>query len=160
MTANFKEISMEATETIVNLKEIEKDLQTGLANAESNTNEAGALAPDPALLKPRLELGAPLVKLACRIKNGVQFRMVTKNLPEDIKSKLQHFNEVKDNEVAVYKAALDQYGSQHLSPELIGMINKYANSPLAPLIEFEIEKFQLMQAEVKILSKQYDEGEV
>lgn len=149
---------MEATtEIITNLKEIEKDLDEGLKNAGTSTNDSTAIAQNLAPVKPGLNLGHPVVKLFCKLKNNVQFKMVTKNVPEDIREKLQRFNEVKDAEIVVYKTALDQYGTEYLSPEIIEMFNKYANSPLAPLIEFEIEKFNLMQAEVRILLKNKEE---
>lgn len=148
---------MDASETIVNLNEIEKDLKVGLLSAEANTNENGPVSADAIIPKSRLDLGAPLVKLVCRIKNGVQFRMATKNLSDDVKVKLQHFCEVEDKEVAIYKSAIDLYATDHLSPELIDLINKYANSPLAPLIEYEVEKFRLMQAEVKLLTAKKEE---
>lgn len=149
-------MSMEATEANVNLKEIEKDFKQGLLNAEATTNAPGTVAADIVAVKPGLNLGSPLIKIFCRVKNRVQFGMVTKNLPDDVKDKLQRFNEVKDQEVAIYKSAIDQYGTEHLSPEWIELLNKYANSPLAPLIEFEVEKFHLMKAEATLLLKAHE----
>lgn len=148
----------DATEAVVNFNQVQKDFQQGLVNAESHANE-----PDQKTVlsdgKPALNLGSPAVKVFCRIKNSVQFSMVTKGIPENVKSQLQHFNTVEDLEVVLYKKALDQYGEECLSPELIELINKYSNSPLAPLVEYEIEKFKKMRAEVVLLMKDNSEEE-
>lgn len=147
---------METAEAVVNFKEVENDLKLGMMNAESNTSEQGQKTVLPNG-KPALDFGAPAIKVLCRVKNNIQFSMVTKGLPDDVKSKLQHFNTVEDNEVILYKKALDQYGEEHLPPEIIELVNKYSNSSLAPLIEWEIEKFKRMRAEVVLLMKEVKE---
>lgn len=149
---------MESAEAVVNFKAVENDLKQGLVNAEINSNDSGNFSQDSNSGKPALDIGSPAIKVFCRIKNGIQFSMVTKNLPESVKGKLHHFSEVKDLEIVVYKKALDQYGAELLPVELIELINKYSNSALAPLIEYEIEKFKLMQAEVRKIIKD-EEGE-
>lgn len=148
---------METAEVVANFKDVEKDFKQGLVNAEFNSNESGNHPEAVIAGKPPLDIGSPAIKVFCRIKNGIQFKMVTKNLPEAVTEKLQHFNEVKDPEVIVYKKALDQYGAEFLPEELIELINKYSNSSLAPLIEWEIEKFKLMRAEAMNLLREHQE---
>jgi hypothetical protein len=148
---------MESNEAVVNFKAIENDLKQGLINAESNANEAGIQPQNAPIPGPRLNAGVPVVKFVCMFKNRIQFGMVTKGLPENIKDKLRHFGEVEEPEVTVYKTALDQYGTELLPPDLVELINKYSNSSLAPLVEWEIGKFKRMQAEIKTLLKDQEE---
>ena len=139
---------MDALEAKTKSDEIDLELEQELKSARTITEAPQAEIAQ--FSKPRLNVGSAGIKLFCRGENFVMFRVATRDFPEAVKERVKHLSDVSDKEVELTKNVIDQYGSDHLSPELIEMINKYSNSPLAPLIQFKIDQYNVIRAQAKL----------
>lgn len=138
---------------LANQKEILNEMRADLAGA--NSTENGGVAPAGAApLKSVAKLSPAIVRIAVNLKNRGAITWLSKDLPEHAQAIVRRVYATKDGEVEAYRIAIEQTLAEHASPGLIEFINKYAGSPLAGIVEIEIEKFLELRAELSILKYQ------
>lgn len=147
---------MEATEAKVMSDEIEKELDKELSDVRMDDSpKVETIEP----VKSVLNVGPSYVKLFCRVENALLFRVATRDVSQDAKERLRPLAKTSDEEVKLTKTAIDYYGTDNLSPEMIKLINEYSNSPLAPLIQFKIDQYNVIRAQAKIEARNPSKGE-
>lgn len=139
----------------VNTKEIEKEFIAGLENAERNQEETGRGGfENVAPLKPKCVLPTTGVRLLCDFKNNLKIKALSKDADELTKAVIERRLRTSDKEVTLYKNALELTGDKYAPPEWIEFLDKYANSPVALIVEHEVESFLALRAELKELKQQ------
>lgn len=146
---------MEAIEAKVDVNQIVNQFGEELNNESVDTKST---VENPKLDKPRLNIGPTYVKLFCRGENFFLFRMATRDVPLDVKEKLAPLIKTTDEEIKLTKEVIDYYGTDHLSPEWVEMINKYSNTPLAPLIHLKMDQYNSLRAQAKLEMKNKEEA--
>ena len=139
----------DVSETVANVKEIEKDLLRHLANAENNSandNDKTVLINDG---KSVIVVSKAFAKLFCDVKNAVMARILSKDYDEDIKAIIRDKLRTTDKEIELYKCILEELGNQYVPEEHKAMVSKILGSPLILAFETEYEKIGDMLQEVK-----------
>lgn len=147
---------METPEVRVNLKSIEKELEQGLRNAELLEDESSpGQSSTSADVSSKLKLNVPKVvaKLVCDIKNGIEAKILSKDLDEDDKEFVRDFLKTSDKEIQLYQMVLEQFGTDFTPENYKEMLNRWLCNPLILLIEFEIERMLELRNLLKNLPK-------
>ena len=142
---------MENSETIVNLKEIEKDLSKGLENAEAGESVLSLHSGDASPVVSKFVVSSTVVKLLCDVKNALEVKYLTSDLDEDIKEAVRRSMATTDREIKIYQAVLEQLGEDYLPEEHKALVSKILASPIILLIEVELEKITMAMKEIKLL---------
>lgn len=133
----------------INLKNIENDLMSGLANVENNEGTRTNVASDSIPLKSQLKLPNVAVKLVCDIKNHLKAKYITKDMDEELKTALSDFLKTTPKEIELYKMVLEQLGTDLVPEEYKSGLSKWLCSPVVLLIEHEIESMIAIHGIIK-----------
>lgn len=125
-------------------QEIARDFVLEL-NKSNVTDSAPVEASGVLSLKPKCKLSIGAARFLVNIKNSAEISFLSKDLNEMGIQIVNDCLKTTDEEVNLWKDALEQIFDEYGTPELIDWVNKWAGSPIVILIENEVHKIRMLK---------------